>query len=88
VSGPYGNLSVVPDMTDELVLVGAGIGVTPMISAFSDYLHKELTADGSVVPSHTSSKVCLYNLYTGQLLHSLHVQDALHDSVCQLVDGV
>jgi ferredoxin-NADP reductase len=64
VSGPYGNLSVVPDMTEELVLVGGGVGVTPMISAFSDYLHKDLTADGAVISSHISSKVCHVIMYT------------------------
>jgi Ferric reductase NAD binding domain len=60
VSGPYGNCSVIPDMTDELVLVGGGVGVTPMISAFSDYLYKDLAVvDAGVITSEPISKVCI-----------------------------
>jgi Ferric reductase NAD binding domain len=65
VSGPYGNCSVIPDMTNELVLVGGGVGVTPMISAFSDYLYKDLSVvDADVITSEPISKVCLMYLFS------------------------
>jgi hypothetical protein len=58
VSGPYGNCSVIPSLTDELVLVGGGVGVTPMMSAFTDYLYKDELHGGDSVPTQPDDKVC------------------------------
>jgi ferredoxin-NADP reductase len=73
--GPFVYL---PEMSDNVVLIGGGVGITPLLSIFRHVRDAGLSTQAHLVYSVSDSREILFR---DELEHAVHTHDNLHLSI-------